>query len=39
MKISKEYRNQLEGMNFALRYAKEHSIEELEAEVKRRGGI
>lgn len=37
MKISKEYRNQLEGMNFALRYAKEHGIEELEAEVKRRG--
>lgn len=37
MKISKEMQFRNDGILFALNYAKEHGIEELEKEVKRRG--
>lgn len=39
MKFSKEYRAELQGMHYAYRYAKEHGIEELEKEMKRRGAM
>lgn len=39
MKFSKEYIAELQGMNYAYRYAKEHGIEELENEIKRRGAL
>ncbi len=39
MGFNKEYRAELQGMSYAYRYAKEHGIEELEKEMKRRGAM